>query len=318
VTWLAALPVELIQGDVLDRGSVSAAATKCDVLFHCAARFTYSSPLADLEELASRGTLNVLRAARRWNVRRVIVTSSSVIFGYDRKPRSRDESAGLATEDEKERYVTSKIRQARLARRAARQLSVVCISVCPTLSVGPTSTALGPSNQLIVAYLADPFRISFPGGCNIVSAADVGRAHVIAARLGRPGTAYIAGSQNLEWTCVHQLIGELSGTGAPRVVATRTACILAATAEEARARVLGQPPHLTLEQARMVGRYYWYTHSRLVRLGYRPRPARRALAEAIAWLAASPHVPREVRAQMQLSSEVYRARRVTRPSPVTA
>jgi dihydroflavonol-4-reductase len=58
----------------------------------------------------------------------------------------------------------------------------------------------------------------------------------------------------------------------------------------------------------MVGRYYWYRHTKARRLGFRPRRARTAFAEAIAWLAASPHVPRETRARMLLSDEVYAAR----------
>jgi dihydroflavonol-4-reductase len=59
----------------------------------------------------------------------------------------------------------------------------------------------------------------------------------------------------------------------------------------------------------MVGRYYWYSYARAAALGYSPRPARRALAEALAWLSASPHVARETRAAMRLSREVHDARR---------
>jgi dihydroflavonol-4-reductase len=59
----------------------------------------------------------------------------------------------------------------------------------------------------------------------------------------------------------------------------------------------------------MIGRHYWYSHAKAEAIGYRPRPARAALAEAISWLAASRHVSRELRAGLRLHPDVYAARR---------
>lgn len=58
----------------------------------------------------------------------------------------------------------------------------------------------------------------------------------------------------------------------------------------------------------MVGRYYWYGHERAAAIGYRPRSATDALAEALAWLAAGPHVTRENRLRMRLARPVHAAR----------
>jgi dihydroflavonol-4-reductase len=58
----------------------------------------------------------------------------------------------------------------------------------------------------------------------------------------------------------------------------------------------------------MIGRYYWYSHARAAALGYAPRCASEALAEAIAWLAAGPHVTRETRIGLRLSRAVHAAR----------
>ena len=43
-------------------------------------------------------------------------------------------------------------------------------------------------------------------------------------------------------------------------------------------------------------------------LGYSPRPAREAIADALAWLSPSRHVSREMRIQMRLAREVHEAR----------
>jgi dihydroflavonol-4-reductase len=83
---------------------------------------------------------------------------------------------------------------------------------------------------------------------------------------------------------------------------------MAATAEEILAAMAGRSALSTREQAAMVGRHYWYSHAKAAALGYSPRPARDALIETVSWLAASPHITREVRTCMHLSTDIYRFR----------
>ena len=186
------------------------------------------------------------------------------------------------------------------------------------MSVGPHGASLGPSNGLVTSYLADPLRLTWAGGCNIASVADVAAGHLLLAERGAPGQRYVLGGENLEWREIHALIADLAGVEPPRAAASAVACYSLAVAEEARARLTGRAPLATRAEARMVGRYYWYSHARAAALGYSPRPARQALAEAIAWLAASPHVSREARAGMRLSREVHAARLARSPEGVPA
>jgi dihydroflavonol-4-reductase len=307
---LGDLPLEIVTADVRSADGLAPAMAGCDVVFHAAAHFAYSGLTAsELEETTLSGTGHVLRAAREAGVRRVVVTSSSVVLGYSLNREIRDESSGLAAEEGEAPYVVAKLRQDRLALALGEDLRLDVVLVCPTMTLGPSGARLGPSNGIVVAYLADPFRTTFPGGCNLVSSLDVGHAHRLAAKLGTPGERYLAGSENLEWEAIHRMIAELCGVPGPRLRAGHAACYLGASAEEARASFRGRAPLTTREQARMVGRFYWYSHSRLARLGYAPRSARAALAAAVSWLAASPHVSRELRAGLRLSPEVWAARR---------
>ena len=52
----------------------------------------------------------------------------------------------------------------------------------------------------------------------------------------------------------------------------------------------------------------WYSHTKADALGYSPCPAREALIETISWLAASPHITREIRTNMHLSPAIYHFR----------
>jgi len=305
---LSGLDVEIVNGDVLEAATIDAAAKGCDVMFHAAAIFAYWGHSKDeLLNTALQGSLNAVEAAKRVGVRRVVLTSSSVVLGSSMRPEVRDENS-QSTEKDAPPYVSTKIDQERAAIARAAELGVEIVAVCPTMTVGPHDYRLSPSNAIIVTYLKDPFKLTYPGGCNIVSVIDVARGHILAAEKGIPGERLVLGSENLEWVDIHRMISELCGVPGPYFFANHTSSYLAAVANEAMTFFMRTAPTTSRAQARMVGRYYWYSHERAAMLGFKPRPARQALAEAISWLSGSSHISRELRSNLRLSREVYRAR----------
>jgi dihydroflavonol-4-reductase len=307
---LAGMPVEIMAADLLNAGrELDLACAGCDVVFHTAAHFAYSGIAASkLHTTAVGGTETVLAACARMGVPRAVVTSSSVVFGYNDKTTGIDETAGLATGEGESPYVAAKIAQHQRALALGAALRLDVRLACPTMTLGPTSARLGPSNGLIVAYLADPFGCTFPGGCNLVAARDVAAGHVLIAERGAANESYLLGSANLTWWQIHSAIAELAGVAPPRLELNQTLAFLAASGEELSAAMRGRAPLSTREQAAMVGRYYWYSHAKAAAFGYAPVPARAALIETISWLAASPHISREVRAGMHLADDIYRFR----------
>ncbi|MBX3484890.1 NAD-dependent epimerase/dehydratase family protein [Phenylobacterium sp.] len=306
---LEGLPLRLAVGDVLAPDSLAGAVAGQEVVFHTAVAFSYWGHAPDdLATTATDGSLNVLAAAAAAGVRRVVMTSSSVTLGASYRPEVRDEDARAEDDPGESAYVLAKIAQERAAREAAERLGIEVVFACPTMSVGAFANRLGPSNGVVTSYLADPFRLTWAGGCNIASVRDVAAGHVLLARRGEPGACYVLGGENLTWRDIHSTVARLAGAPPPAAQASAVGCYALAVAEEARARLTGRPPLATRAQARMVGRYYWYSHARAAALGYAPRPARAALADAVAWLSASSHVSRETRAGMRLSREVHAAR----------
>ena len=305
---LSALPVTWVVADLLD-ADLDSACAGCDVVFHTAAVFAYGDrDPRRLHDTAVAGTERLLRACARQKVPRVIVTSSSVVFGYSADGSLVGESAPLASGDGEPAYVRAKLAQHRHALALAQTLRLDVRLACPTMTIGPTNAQLGPSNGIIVAYLADPFGCTFPGGCNIVSARDVALGHVHIANHGRARESYLLGAENLTWRQVHSMIAELAGVVPPRLQLSHASAFLGASAEEFRAAITGRQALSTREQAAMIGRYYWYSHAKIAALGYAPRSAREALIETMSWLAASPHISREDRTRMRLSADIYRFR----------
>jgi dihydroflavonol-4-reductase len=304
------LAADWVTADLLDpTADLEAACGGCDIVFHTAAHFAYTGvTITDLHDTAVTGTDRLLQACARAGTRRAIVTSSSVVFGYSDRATERDETAGLASGDSEAPYVRAKIEQHRRSLELGARLGLDVRLACPTMTLGPTTARLGPSNGLVAAYLADPFACTFPGGCNLVAAHDVARGHLLIAQYGAPGESYLLGSQNMTWPQIHSLIAELAGIAPPRATLTHTLAFLAATADELHAALRGRTALSTREQAQMIGRHYWYSHAKAAALGYAPSPARNALVETISWLAASPHILRETRINMHLSPDIYRFR----------
>ena len=302
---LKGLTAETVVGDVLQPNSLAGAAEGCELLFHAAAVFSYWKHTPDdLKKVAVQGTINVVEAAYRAGARRVVLTSSSVVLGSSARPQVRDENSPF---NETDAYSISKAAQEEAGFARAAQLGIELVAVCPGMCLGQHDYRLSPSNAILCSYLKDPWKLTWPGGCNLVSVRDVARGHLLAGQKGKPGQRYVLGSENLEWPAIHQMIAELLGTSGPKFTANHTSSYLAAAAQELIASLTRQPPLSTRTQAKMVGRYYWYNHARAADLGYKPRPARAALADAAAWLLSTPHIGLQLRASLTPSRDVYAA-----------
>ncbi len=88
--WLDTLPkeklntIEIFSGDVRDPNGVRTAMKGCDVVFHLAALiaipYSYHSPDSYVDTNV-KGTLNIIQAAKDLDIERVLVTSTSEIYG---------------------------------------------------------------------------------------------------------------------------------------------------------------------------------------------------------------------------------------------
>jgi NAD dependent epimerase/dehydratase len=76
--------IEIFSGDVRDPYGVRQAIKGCDIVFHLAALigipYSYHSPDTYVDTNI-KGTLNILQAAREYNCERVLITSTSEVYG---------------------------------------------------------------------------------------------------------------------------------------------------------------------------------------------------------------------------------------------
>ncbi len=76
--------IEIFSGDIRDPNGVDNAVDGCDIVFHLAALiaipFSYHSPDSYIDTNV-KGTLNILQASKKHNVQRIMVTSTSEVYG---------------------------------------------------------------------------------------------------------------------------------------------------------------------------------------------------------------------------------------------
>ena len=144
--------VEVFQGDIRDPNGVEQAMKGVDTVFHLAALiaipFSYHSPDTYVDTNI-KGTLNVLQAARKLGTKRVLVTSTSEVYG----------TAQYVPIDEKHPfqgqspYSATKIGADRLAESFYRSFGLPVTIVRPFNTYGPRQSARAVIPTIITQLL---------------------------------------------------------------------------------------------------------------------------------------------------------------------
>jgi farnesol dehydrogenase len=226
-----------IQGDILDAPRLTEAACGCQAILHMAALVSvWRRHPRDFDEINIRGLRHILDAARRWNVPRVVYTSSFLAItprGLDQAPAWNDYQRTKASADE-------------LATRAVAE-GAPLVRLYPGVIYGPGALTDG---NLVGRQIADHLAGRLPG---IVGADriwsfsyvdDVADAHVAAAERGAPGTQYLLGGDNAPQMRVFEIVRAVTGRALPRRL---PGWLIAAGAvvEELRAPLFGGSPLVT-------------------------------------------------------------------------
>ncbi|MFO0759629.1 MAG: NAD-dependent epimerase/dehydratase family protein [Byssovorax sp.] len=299
---LAGLAVELREGDLLDEDSILRAAAGVDVLFHVgAAHRNFARSPDDILRPAIEGTRNMLSAAIKAGVRRVVYTSSGATVGFTATPaRPLDETSLLATAESP--YTRAKIEAEALVREHAgtgRGPEVVIVN--PSGVFGPLDYRLTPSTRALIGLAqGDPSFLTV----SVTDVRDVGRAHVLAAERGAAGERYLITGDVLSPGAVAEAVGAVTGRAPKEMTPPRFLMLLLSWLAVRKARRLGTDAPITPEIVRDVyGRHLAYDGSRSRReLGMSYRPALEVLTDAYRWLlfldALTPKVAARVRAAL--------------------
>jgi len=290
---LQGLAVERVEGDVLEPAGLDRALKGCDTLFHLAA--IYALWLKDkgrIFEVNLQGSRNLLWAARRAGVDKVVYTSSIAAIGVKPGIEPADEETAFNQYRMANDYVLTKYLSQQEALSFARE-GLPLVVVNPAFPFGEGDVAPTPTGKLIIDAVNGQNPFYFAGGLNAVDVKDVARGHVLAAKKGAVGEKYILGNQNFTIKEFFELVGKVAGVKTALVKMPVAVGRMAGYVMEKIADRTGRPPLTTAKEVPYAAQYLFYNVSKAKeKLGLTLSPIEESLERAIAWFRRNGYVRR--------------------------
>lgn len=290
-TNLEGLPVEIVEGDLLDRASLARALAGCETLYHVAADYRlFTKDPRELFVTNVQGTRNVLEVAGEAGVSKIVTTSSVGALGLTTDGSPANETTPVKREDVVGSYKKSKFDAERVAEELARKgLPIVIVN--PSTPVGELDVKPTPTGQVIVDFLNRKMPAYVHTGMNLVDVRDVAAGHLLAAEKGRVGEKYILGNRNMTLREILEALSSITGLAAPRLRLPHVVPLAVAAIDEGVSRLLGKAPRVSLESVRMSRHLMFFDAGKASReLGLPESSVEDALARAVDWFQAHGYV----------------------------
>jgi dihydroflavonol-4-reductase len=284
------LEVDVVIGDLRDRGSLAAAVAGCGTVFHVAADYRlWAKDPSELFRTNVEGTRNLLAAAREAGVEKVVYTSTVGCIGIPQdRPGSEDVEVHL--EEMTGAYKRSKFQAEQVALEFAGTGFPVVI-VNPTAPIGDHDFKPTPTGKIVVDYLKGALPAFVDTGLNLVDVEDTSEGHLLALERGRTGERYILGCENLTLQQILTRLADISGGNAPRWRIPYALAYMAGLASTGWANLTGVEPMAPLDAVRMARKKMFVSPDKAKReLSFNPGPVDGALKRAVDWFRANGYV----------------------------
>ncbi len=270
-----------------DDPSIERAVQGCGVVFHVAADYRlWAKDPAELYRSNVEGTRNLLEAARKHGVERVVYTSTVGCIGVPDNGVG-DEQQPVKLEEMSGAYKRSKFLAERVALDFAGNGFPVVI-VNPTGPVGDHDVKPTPTGKIVLGFLKGDMPAFIDTGLNLVDVRDTARGHLLACERGKAGERYILGCENLSLAAILARLARITGRPAPSVQLPYWVAYTAGLVTTGWAWLTGVPPRAPLEAVRMARKKMFVSSEKAkLELGFEPSPVDGALVRAVEWFRAN-------------------------------
>ena len=284
------IDVERAIGDIRDPASLATAVSGCSRVYHCAAKISIvAGGEREIYETNVLGTRNVLAAAARAGVSRVVVTGSFSAVGHH-PGRPSDERDPFDPFARALPYERSKAAVEHECLKAVADGQEVVIAISCAI-IGPNDFKPSRMGRVIRDFARGRMRAYTPGGFEFVAARDIVQGHLLAMERGRSGQRYILSTEFVTVDTLMAWLEEITGKPRPRLRLPPPAMAAIASVVSPVLSVLApnRPQRLTpgaIHLLRM-GRRADCSKAKQ-ELGYSPTSVKEAVREAHEWFQASP------------------------------
>ncbi len=282
---LNGVPVEFAEGDLRDADSVRRAMAGVRHVFHVAADYRlWARDPREITEVNVAGTRTIMTEALRAGVERIVYTSSVATLALNPDGQPVDETLPLTEAAAIGAYKRSKVVAERLVEAMIENGKLPAIIVNPSTPIGPRDVRPTPTGRIIVEAASGRVPGFVDTGLNLVHVDDVAAGHLAALRRGKIGERYILGGENVQLCDMLADICAIVGRRPPRWRFPIAMVMPVAYAAESWARVTGREPFVTRDGLRMAKYRMFFNAAKAEReLGFRARPYREGLADAVKW-----------------------------------
>jgi nucleoside-diphosphate-sugar epimerase len=277
--------IEVVEGDLRDRGSLGRALKGVRRAYHCAAQVsTVAGREQEIFESNVIGTKNFLQAARENGLERVVVTGSFSACGH-RPGQVSDETVPFNPFDKAMAYEKSKAGvEHEVLKAVVDGQDVVIATSCAIL--GPYDYRPSRMGRLLRDFAHGRVLAYIPGGFEFVAARDIVEGHLLAMQKGRAGQKYILSSGFVTVDEIMNMMSRVTGRRKPplrlpapvmAVISELTTRILKLVAPDSlqrltpgAIRILRQNRRANISKAKK-------------ELGFMPTPLEDALREQYQW-----------------------------------
>ena len=278
------LDVEQVEGDVLDPASLESAMRGVESVYHLAGIISIMpgrNPL--VWKVNVEGTRNVLDAARRAGIRRLVYTSS--IHAIARAPHgvTMDESLGFDQNNPYGEYDRSKA-AASLEVQKAATAGLDAVIVCPTGVIGPYDFRGSEMGEVIRSASEARTMFYVEGAYDFVDVRDVADGMIAAHAHGRRGESYILSGNKISMRYLLETVREVTGKAFASFKMPFSLAEFAAKFTPYYYRWSKAKPRFTPYSLEVLQSNSNISHAKAAReLGYQSRPAIETIADTVRW-----------------------------------
>jgi len=285
---IAGLRVERHVGDIDDPVSLQRAMHGCDTVFHCIVDTrAWIRDGKPMYRTNVDGTRNILEAALRTGVKRLVYTSSVVTVGLSSNGIS-DEETEFNWWDQAPAYVRSRVLGERLVQEyVGKGLDAVICNISTTFGEGDVQPT--PHGQLAQRVALGTMPVCWGSEMNAVGIKDAARAMILAEERGRCGERYLITDRFFTMREFCDLVATIAGKPPPRfdipLWLMTSICAVTQTVMHA----LGKDTQVTLRSLKLSRRMGDFDNGKARReLGWEPRPFEESIREAVHWFQHNP------------------------------
>ncbi|WNJ18095.1 NAD-dependent epimerase/dehydratase family protein [Pontibacter sp. G13] len=288
VNTLDGLPIERVEGDLLDKAQLLEATKGFDYIIHVAAITAVWPSRGELYKRVNvDGVRTICEVALENKVERLVHVGSASSFGFGTKEAPGNEDSPWKSAQYKLDNIDTKSAGQKIVLKMVEEQGLPAVIVNPTFMIGPYDSKPS-SGAMIVATYKQLMPGVTNGGKNWVYVKDVAVGISNALTMGRVGQCYILGHQNLSYKEAIQLIAKIVGKPAPTMSLPNFAVKTFGMLGTIYGNITNKAPRMTINMAKVACDGHYFSPAKAVKeLALPQTPIEDAIQEAFDWFKAN-------------------------------